>query len=138
MSVLTDLPALAASAPDPLDQAAALLTVIEARPAVFLRGLDHRDAGQLIAARYPTLRYRRTVRDDHHEHLVVDVATGDGVRIEVRYDPAKQRVVAAVAQTDSGVLFSRLVAHLTWWDYNGRPAPADIAAALATTAVRAS
>lgn len=128
MTALTDLPALAGSASDPLDQAAAMLTLFESRPAVCLRGLDHRDAGKLLAAHYPMLRYRRTVRPDCHEHLVVDLTTRDAVRIEVRYDPAGQRAVAAVAQTDTGVLFSRIAWYLTWWDCNGRPSPEEISA----------
>lgn len=129
MTTLIDHPAPAAAS-DPLDPAAALLSCIEAEPAVFLRGLDHHDAGALIAAGHPNLRHRRTIRSDYHEHLVVDLNTGDGVRIELRYDPARGQV-ARVAQTDNGVLFSTIVAHLTWWDLGGRPAPADIPAALA-------
>ncbi|GAB3162382.1 hypothetical protein GCM10027258_81410 [Amycolatopsis stemonae] len=131
MTVLTDYPAPAGMS-DPLDQAAALLACIETEPAVFLRGLDHHHAGALIAAGLPTLRYRRTSHPGHQEHLVVDLATGDGVRIDVRYDKTDRAAIARVAQTDNGVLFNRLVAHLTWWDLNGRPAVANIPAALAT------
>lgn len=103
-----------------LDQLAERLAAEEPQPAVYLRGLDTHQAGAILQAKYPALLHRRRICADHDEHLVLDLASGEGVRVDLRWDAREQKVTATVAETDKGVLFARIVAHLTWWYTYGR------------------
>jgi hypothetical protein len=98
-------------------------------PAVFLPGIEHQDAGEIVRTGLQGVVYqRRTLHRHINEHLFLDVAARTGVRVMACWDDRARRGRMHVAEVGEPGLWDRVVVHFTQLEMHGHPAPATAAA----------
>ncbi len=109
-----------------LEQLAQQLAAVPTKPLdEYLRGLDHHLTGAILRARFPELVHRRTRFEDHDEHLILDLFTGDGARADLYWDQDVNAVRTHVAEIGSGQLFVRIRDHVRNWALYDRTVPIE-------------
>jgi hypothetical protein len=99
------------------------------QPAVTLTAIEHRALPGILAAALPAVtHFRRQVSALSDEHLFIEQATGEAVRVVLTFDQNTGRTSTEIGEAGGCLLWERLVIRCTEWEMAGRQIPEGWAA----------